>query len=288
MPWMDRRGGQNPRRGALGVLAVLLVALVVTALDGTLRKGSSDKHAGNPGTLRVSTAPGPSGDRTPVPGLLPNVQVLPASNPLVDTAGPGRRLRFDSTLVNTGPGPFEVVPDPLTRCPPRQRHVSQVVYRDADGDGRYDREVDRTRVVVAAGCMLFHPGHDHWHVDATAAYRLTPSGSAEPLAERAKVSFCLRDSDRLRAGEGDRKRYGECARDRRQGISVGWTDLYDNTLEGQTLRLPPDLGDGDYCLRLRADPFDLFRESDEQDNESAVVVRLRGNRATLPPVACAA
>lgn len=284
---MNRRGRQNPRRAARGVLAVLLAALVVTTLNGTVREGSSDKLAGNTGTLPRST-PGPAGDRTPVPGLLPNISVLPAENVLVDTTGPGSRLRFDSTLVNTGPGPLEVVPDPLTRCPPRQRHVSQVVYRDADGDGRFDREVDRARVVVASGCMLFHPGHDHWHIDATAAYMLTPSGSDEPLVERAKVSFCLRDSDRLRAGEGAPKRYGECARDRRQGISVSWTDLYDNTLEGQALRLPPDLGDGDYCLRLQADPFDLFRESDEQDNESAVVVRLRGNRATLPSGACAA
>ena len=224
----------------------------------------------------------------PVPGLLPNVQVLPAANVVVDTSGPGRRLRFDSTLVNAGAGPLEIVPDPLTSCPPRQRHVSQVVYQDADDDGRYDRAVDRARTVVESGCMLFHAGHDHWHVDATAAYALTPTGSAEPLVERAKVSFCLRDSDRLRAGEGDPERYGECTRDRRQGISVGWSDLYDNTLDGQTLRLPATVRDGDYCLRLRADPFDLFRESDEQDNDSAVVVRLRGNRATLPPLACAA
>ena len=31
----------------------------------------------------------------------------------------------------------------------------------------------------------------------------------------------------------------------RQGISVAWTDLYDNTLDGQTLRLPAAVRDGD-------------------------------------------
>ena len=163
-----------------------------------------------------------------------------------------------------------------------------MIYLDADDDGRFDREVDRAKTAVESGCMLFHPGHDHWHVDATAAYALTPTTSVQPLVQRSKVSFCLRDSDRLRAGDGGRRHYRECARDRRQGISVAWTDLYDNTLDGQTLRLPAAVRDGDYCLRLQADPFDLFRESAEDDNHSAVVVRLRGDAVSTPPVSCAA
>ena len=268
------------------MLAVFLVALVALAVESTQRKGATEKVGGDAET--GGGGPPEAGDRAAaVLGLLPNVQVLPASNVLIDTDGPGRLLRFDSTLVNVGQGPFEVLPDPLTRCPPGQRHVSQVIYQDADSDGRFDRAVDRARTGVASGCMLFHPGHDHWHVDATAAYTLTPTSSTEALTQRAKVSFCLRDSDRLRDGEGAPKQYRECARDRRQGISTGWTDLYDNTLDGQTLRLPPGVGDGDYCLRLRADPFDLFRESDEGDNDSAVVVRLRGDLATLPALSCA-
>ena len=281
------RGGRDPRRGVVAVLAFVLAALVVMATDGTLRKGSSDKGAGNPESLR-GTSPQTAGDRAAVPGLLPNIQVRPAANVVIDTTGPGRLLRFDSTLVNAGPGPLEVVPQPLIRCPPRQRQVAQVIYLDADDDGRFDRAVDRAKTAVESGCMLFHPGHDHWHVDATAAYSLTPTTSVEPLVQRSKVSFCLRDSDRLRDGDGDRRHYRECARDRRQGISVAWTDLYDNTLDGQTLRLPAAVGDGDYCLRLQADPFDLFRESDEDDNHSAVVVRLRGDTVTMPPVGCAA
>ena len=281
------RGGRDPRRGVVAVLAFLLAALVVTATDATLRKGSTDKGRGTAETLR-GAAPPPAGDRAAVPGLLPNIQVKPAANLVIDTTGPGRLLRFDSTLVNTGPGPLEVVPQPLIRCPARQRHVAQVIYLDADDDGRFDREVDRAKTAVGSGCMLFHPGHDHWHVDATAAYAFTPTTSLEPLVQRSKVSFCLRDSDRLRAGDGGRRHYRECARDRRQGISVAWTDLYDNTLDGQTLRLPAAVQDGDYCLRLQADPFDLFRESAEDDNHSAVVVRLRGDSVSTPPIDCAA
>ena len=61
--------------------------------------------------------PPPAGDRAAVPGLLPNIQVQPAANLVIDTTGPGRLLRFDSTLVNTGPGPLEVVPQPAGPLP---------------------------------------------------------------------------------------------------------------------------------------------------------------------------
>jgi hypothetical protein len=55
------------------------------------------------------------------------------------------------------------------------------------------------------------------------------------------------------------------------------------------LALPASLPDGDYCLRLRADPADLLRETDESDNGSTALVRIRGNRVTTPAsVRCSA
>lgn len=61
------------------------------------------------------------------------------------------------------------------------------------------------------------------------------------------------------APECRRRTYEKCAGDRRQGITVGRADHYDSTLPGQTLDLPPGLGDGSFCLRLTVDPFDLLR-----------------------------
>jgi hypothetical protein len=125
--------------------------------------------------------------------------------------------------------------------------------------------------------MLFHPRHEHWHFDSTAGYSLTPLDDATPIVSRDKVSFCLRDSEPLKgAAEQHRRSYEECARNRRQGISVGWADRYDATLAGQRLPLPPGFANGRYCLRLEVDPFDLLREHDEQDNASAIVVSIRG------------
>jgi len=278
-----------PRWRLLGVVALLASLVAVATIDAATRStaGKGERRTGallpEDGAVESPTA----GDEARSDALLPNLGVLPATNLSVDTSGPGRRLRFDSTLVNTGDGPMEVLPQQLPRCPRGQRHVAQVVYTDADGDARYDRRTDRERAAVAAGCMLFHRGHDHWHIDGSAAYTLTRAGGTTPVAARTKVSFCLRDSDRLRAGEGAPETYGECARDRRQGISAGWSDLYDASLDGQTLPLRASVGDGDYCLRLRADPRDLFRESDETDNASAVPVRLRGDRAVRDASAAA-
>jgi Lysyl oxidase len=282
---------QGPRAGRrwalLGVSALLLTLVAATVVDvadtGTSRaaKGDQPGAAASRGDAGVHS----DADRSPIPGLLPNMRILAADKVVIDTSGPGRRLRFDATLVNIGDGPLELIPQDLPRCPRDQRHVAQAIYQDADGDGRFDRKVDRARSTIAAGCMLFHPDHDHWHIDATASYALTRADDTVPLVEQDKVSFCLRDSDRVRKGEGRPKHYGECARNRVQGITVGWGDLYDATLAGQALELPPTLPDGDYCLRLGADPVDLLRETDETDNGSTELVRIRGNRVTTPAAA---
>jgi hypothetical protein len=164
--------------------------------------------------------------------------------------------------------------------------VAQAVYQDADDNGRFTRSVDRQRSTVPAGCMLFHAGHDHWHIDASAGYQLTRAQDAEPIVEQNKVSFCLRDSDRIRAGQGQRRHYGECSRNRLQGITVGWSDLYDARLPGQALELPPRLPDGDYCLRLQADPDGMLRESEESDNGSTARISITGNRVAASAAPC--
>ena len=108
-----------------------------------------------------------------------------------------RRLRFSSTLADVGVGPLEVVPRPGNRCPKGERDVAQAVYQDRNGDHRYQRATEHHRVFRQAGCMVFHPAHNHWHIDASARYWLTRPGGATVLVRHSKVSFCLRDSRRL-------------------------------------------------------------------------------------------
>lgn len=282
----DRRTGG--RWGLLGLLAALLTLVTAAAIDAVDRSSSrATKGTGSGDTVSTGGPGEPSQtDRNAVPGLLPNMRILVADNVDMDTSGDGRRLRFDATLVNVGDGPLELMPQDLRRCARGQRHVAQVIYQDSDDNGRFNRKIDRKRTTVPSGCMLFHSDHDHWHIDASAGYLLTRAEDTVPVVEQNKVSFCLRDSDRLRAGEGQRRQYGECARNRVQGITVGWSDLYDASLAGQALELPPRLPDGDYCLRLTADPIDLVRENDETDNGSTARVRIAGNRVTASTASC--
>jgi hypothetical protein len=123
--------------------------------------------------------------------------------------------------------------------------------------------------------MLDHPTHRHWHFDATARYSLTSPRSGEVVASEDKVSFCLRDN-RPVLDDAGRRHYGDCSRNRVQGLTPGWADVYRASLPGQALDLPAGLPDAVYCLRVEADPLKLLQETREDDNAAAVGVRIRG------------
>jgi len=223
--------------------------------------------------------------------LLPNLRSLPAVPAKIETNGGERRLRFAASFSNVGDGPLELVPDEATSCPAGQRHVVQAIYHDGDGDGVFRAGRDRQKSTTPAGCMLFHPTHKHWHFDGTARYALTTPRSAVPIVAQDKVSFCVRDSRPIGrpagSAAGRKPTYGDCARDRLQGLSVGWYDHYRASLPGQSLTLPDGLPEGIYCLRTHADPNGLLQESHEDDNGAAQAVRISGTEvATAPSAAC--
>ena len=76
---------------------------------------------------------------------------------------------------------------------------------------------------------------------------------------------------------------GACSRDERQGITPGWGDVYQYFLPGQELILPRPMPKGLYCLYQRADPLDLFRESNETDNDSVRALRIRKTHVIYKP-----
>lgn len=57
------------------------------------------------------------------------------------------------------------------------------------------------------------------------------------------------------------------------GLSVGWGDEYQWYLLDQTIEIT-GVPDGRYRLRAIADPADLFKESDETNNDTWTVVDL--------------
>jgi hypothetical protein len=217
------------------------------------------------------------------------VRSLPAGELSIETTADGRLLRFSATLANDGPGPAEVVPDDSRVCPDGQHHAVQRLYLDGDGDGRFERAVDTETRTRPAGCMLSHPDHDHWHFDAMARYALTPVGSATPVAENNKVSFCLRDNIAVPGAAGSAPaHYGECETNLSvQGISPGWADVYTARLADQHLPLPDGLADGTYCLHTEADPLRRVQEIDDTDNAAVLAVQISGTSvAALAESSC--
>jgi hypothetical protein len=221
--------------------------------------------------------------------LLANMTPLRASDIHVTGSGASRRLRFETALANIGRGPMEVRPNPQLPCPRGQRGASQVIYRDVDGSGRFRRAIDTAFHRRKAGCMVFHPTHNHWHMEASSFYALRPAGAKTGRAAAyRKTSFCLRDSERVPKRLGTFNAplfYGACSRDRRMGVNVGWSDVYQSFLDGQSLLLGTRarVPNGRYCLSLRVDPKDTLRESNEGDNLSQRAIRIRGKSVTILP-----
>jgi hypothetical protein len=245
-------------------VAVAIVSMLVTAMfmTGQLQSVAVGMQAA--GEPDVGNHP-----------LLPDIRSTWPTSVHIVMHGDTRRLFFSSTLANFGRGPLEVVPRPDGSCPLGQRRVDQAVYQDADRNGFFKRGTDIRRVFNRAGCMVFHVAHNHWHVEGSAKYKLTRPGDGTPLAKRSKVSFCLRD---IVKKQPTRRAafYGACSRDRRQGITPGWGDLYRYTLPDQFLNLPRNLPRGLYCLHQMADPTGIFIESNEHNNNTIRPIRIRG------------
>jgi Lysyl oxidase len=207
--------------------------------------------------------------------------------------GSTRRLRFAASLANVGPGPLLLLPRGRGACPGRQHEAVQVLHRDGNRDGKFQRARDREGSRRLTGCMLRHPDHKHWHFDAMASYSLRRAGSSRVLVSREKVSFCLRDNYQVPGQRVvvPRRHFGRCSRNSQQGISPGWVDLYKADLSGQWLRLPANVGSDVLCLDLKADPLGRLVETDEADNATSVAFRLdatRVRKATREHVADAA
>jgi hypothetical protein len=151
-----------------------------------------------------------------------------------------------------------------------------------------------------AGAMTYHPTHNHNHVDDWAVLTLRIEDVNEPnplnwaiVGDGAKLGFCLMDygtctyysghcrdvnTVHLQGNNmlnGDFPNYGlgggqySCSVVE-QGISVGYTDIYNENLDGMWIDIPPGTCNGDYYIVCEVDPHDVFLESDETNNYTAV------------------
>jgi hypothetical protein len=217
--------------------------------------------------------------------LLPDLTPLRAVDVSITRSAGTRQIRFQAGLASIGVAPMEIRPDNRRRCPAGKRHASQIIYRDVDDNARFQRRVDKRFARRSAGCMVFHPTHNHWHFQAASRYAIFEAGRPETTIKHArKMSFCLRDSMRVppRYGAFDTPLYyRDCGRDTPQGISRGWVDVYASYLTGQSIVIPPRVDRGIFCLSIRVDPLDRLREGDETNNRSVRALHIRGSNVSF-------
>ena len=116
--------------------------------------------------------------------------------------------------------------------------------------------------------------HGHFHMSGTASYELLDAGG-NALVRARKQGWCFRDNVRFRQGSGPAKYNCDY-----QGISAGWEDIYDKSLDCQWLDITGVPG-GKYLLRVVVNPDHVFEESNYGNNVVTVSVTLPG--AITPP-----
>jgi hypothetical protein len=156
-----------------------------------------------------------------------------------------------------------------------------------------------------SGTMTYHPTHGHNHVDDWATFTLR-SQTADPnplnwpiIGVGAKVGFCLMDYYSCSNGSAN----GHCRTSQEfgggtaltsnsqfpnyghgggtyncstisQGISVGYTDVYSESLDGMWVNIPPGTCNGDYWVVMEVDPNNNFIEENDDNNWTAAPVTL--------------
>ena len=224
--------------------------------------------------------------------LMPDLVTMPFDAISIGHEGGRTVLRFGNTVGNQGIGVLELRPR-RRDCDgdgdvSNDRLAIQRIYEDTNASGAFERGTDLIARTVEVGCMVFHPAHDHWHLQGFARYELRSIATGETVAASPKVSFCVRDSVPAFADLPGFSRfpyYGACSRNSITGLSVGWADLYDASLPGQDL-VVTGLPNGRYCLSSTADPKDGIDEADETNNARSLLLRLRDGTVENLGVSC--
>ena len=215
--------------------------------------------------------------------LLPDLdQEAPSKLVLTKATVSGRRafrLGFASAVTNVGAGPL-IVDGHSTRGAGAMR-ADQVLVR-ANGSTR--------RIVgVAALRYVRSTDHEHWHLIPFERYELRRAGTTASVGRDVKTGFCLGDrydSKRRLARKPSKNVFRSRCGLRsphllglRQGISVGYGDDYDPTLEGQYVELT-GLADGRYVLRHTVNADRRLLESDYSNNAASLLLQLEWHGRT--------
>ena len=214
--------------------------------------------------------------KNPPESALPDLVALPAWG-IGTTHVAGRDLlSFSATVWVGGNGPLDVQGFRVNSSPVMSAY--QYFWQDGHVIGR-----------VPAGTMGFdsQPGHNHWHFQQFAAYRLL--GRSGKLALRSqKTGFCIAPTnpvDLLLPAAVWQPSFvglsGQCGTPTalwvREMMPVGWGDTYIQSLAGQAFDIT-GLPNGTYYIQVIANPEHVLRETTAANDTSLRQVIISGTR----------
>ena len=204
--------------------------------------------------------------------VLPDLGMLAPKDFSIQSGKRGvRLLRFDSVVVNVGPGLFDV----YGHGPADSGGMLPVAQRLQNGTGGW------TTVETPARMFFAGDGHNHWHVEDLQDWTIASvNDRATPLRRGAKTGFCFWDnydysatapilyhpsttSDCMQRTDGTVP----------MGLSVGWGDEYPSTIAFQYIDIS-GLPNGDYIVTLEADLDGEFVEAEDDNNTGWATIRI--------------
>lgn len=242
--------------------------------------------------------------------LIPDINIAkmllldPTQNPEM----PGE-LRISVATPNVGYGVLEILSSNFYVCG-TDTLEGDIIELDTCQDGTAPRQLIKQRIYQKkgdqmtyydrwAGSMTYHPIHGHMHVDAWCNYTIRKKNDQiedpfqwEIVAAGTKMGYCLMDYTSCNDSEGycvddqnivktqvNTPNYGMGGGDFdcsffRQGISVGFADIYHYDLAGMDIQIPEGTCNGDYYLLVQVDPNNNFLEMNENNNTMLLPLKL--------------
>jgi hypothetical protein len=181
-----------------------------------------------------------------------------------------------SNVTNVGRGPLIVGGSRSSTADPTMT-ARQFVAR-SDGSIAPGVKIGELRFVST-------PTHNHWHYLGFEKYSLRSAATGKLVSPSRKTGFCLTDSahdasDAPLPGESDQPEFTQrCGLNQpdllqvSEGISVGWTDVYDPLREGQYVDLT-HVPAGRYVLVHQVNVDKGIHELDRTNNAASRLIQL--------------
>jgi hypothetical protein len=211
--------------------------------------------------------------------VLPDLGMLPPKDFSIQSRPRGGRwLRFDTVVVNVGPGVFEAE----GRGAAAQDGTLGVVQLLEDGSAA------RTEVTTPARMFYAGDGHNHWHVRDFQEWTIASTNDRATVLRRgAKTGFCFWDNYDYTAAEPPMYHPTTTSACMQRadgsvpmGLSVGWGDEYPSSIAFQYIDIG-GLPNGDYVVTLEGDPANEFVEADEDNNTAWASIRVSRKSVTV-------